>query len=70
MDKRELAQLCRDRRIELGLTQQQLADLVKTEKTRISEFENNRRNLSCDKLLLLFKGLQLTVIKMLQTIFI
>lgn len=61
MDRYELSQFCRNRRIELGLTQQKIADLVKIDKPRISEFENNRSNLSCDTLLLLFKELRLIV---------
>lgn len=63
MDRKELSQLCRERRLELGFTQQELANRVKVDKPRISEFENNRSNLSCDTLLLLFKELNLIVTK-------
>jgi len=63
MDRKELSQLCRERRLELGFTQQELANRVKVDKPRISEFENNRSNLSCDTLLLLFKELSLIVTK-------
>ena len=61
MTRKELTNYCKNRRIELGFTQQQIADILNIDKPRISEFENNRSNLSCDTLLLLFNVLKLQI---------
>lgn len=38
--------LLRDRRLSAGLTQEQLAEIIGVQKSRISEYENGKRNMS------------------------
>ena len=61
MTRQELAQLCKTRRRELGLTQNDLAIQVGFGKIRISEFENNRRNFNTDSMLRILEVLKLEI---------
>ena len=61
MKRKELASLCKSARMELNLSQGQLAKKLNLPIPRISEFENGRGNLNCDALLTLLEVLNLTI---------
>lgn len=61
MNRNELAELCKQRRITLKFTQKILGDLIGLPKARISEFEGNKSNLQCDTLLKLLQVLKLEI---------
>lgn len=57
----EIAIICKQRRLELGLSQRQLADKIKVLRFRISEFENGKSNLQFDGLSKLLDALDLDI---------
>ena len=61
MKRKELASLCKSARMELNLSQGQLAKKLNLPIPRISEFEMGRANLTCDNLLILLEALSLTI---------
>lgn len=61
MTIQEIAVICKQRRLELGLSQRQLADKIKVLRFRISEFENGKSNLQFDGLSKLLDALDLDI---------
>jgi transcriptional regulator with XRE-family HTH domain len=61
MTMQEISQICKVKRNNLGMTQQQLADILGLSKPRISEFEHNKSNLQFDTLKRICDVLQLKI---------
>lgn len=61
MKPEDLTKLCYNRRKELGLTQFQLAEKVGLLKHHISEFENNKRNITLSLLIRILNALSLSI---------
>ena len=53
--------MCKARRIELKLSQGQLAIKINQARERVVKFEAGRMNLTCDALLILLEALNLTI---------
>lgn len=62
MNRTEIAQAIRQRRRLLNLTQKQLADKVGTKAQRIAEIENDKANVSIDRLIEIAEAIGLKVI--------
>lgn len=61
MTKQELFTLIKETRIKRGFLQRDVAEKMALPKERISEIENNKSNLQCDKLLRLLDILELEI---------
>lgn len=61
MEKQELITMCKAKRKELGLSQQDIANKLGWHKTRISEFEGNKTNFTSNKLLLIMSAYGLSI---------
>ena len=61
MTKKELFELIKETRIKRGLLQREIAERMQLPKERISEIENNKSNLQCDRLLRLLDILELEI---------
>ena len=62
----KLGLIIRDKRINLNLTQKELADMISIERKHVSLIENGRQNLTMDTLYKISTALNTTIIDLLK----